>query len=133
MRRFAAVRLRDGLHVLGPAPAGLQHEPTHRASSNGEELDLAVRELARLVGRRKLLVLTTSRLCHDRSPLVTLFIVCVPDLRPAARHGPIRIASMPAPAFHIPLAGRTAMPRLVSSCGCIGDSWERPRERAPAR
>jgi hypothetical protein len=38
MRRLATVRPSDGLHVIGPAPAGLEDEPTDLTLANFDDL-----------------------------------------------------------------------------------------------
>src|SRR5271155_3750619 len=68
MGRFAAAGLCDRLHVLGPPPAGLEHQAPYLAAADRQDLRLAIRELPRLVGCSKALVLGVL---HHRPLLVT--------------------------------------------------------------
>lgn len=54
------------LHVLGPAPAGLEDRPTHVEIVEGEDLDPSVRERADFVRIREVLALEASHLVCSR-------------------------------------------------------------------
>src|SRR5271166_5330546 len=49
MRRLAAVGLRDGLHVVRPAPSGLEDEAPHLPTTNLDDLRPSIGKLAHLV------------------------------------------------------------------------------------
>src|SRR5207237_8239195 len=73
--RLAAVRRRDRLHVVRPAPARLQDEPSHGRSAERQHLYPAVRELTDLLRLREGLVLGLMRGSHSEPPQVASFAV----------------------------------------------------------
>src|SRR5690606_11422097 len=60
VRRLAAFGLGERLHVVRPAPAGLEHEPADLAAADLDDLGPAARKFAQLVRMLESLVLTLA-------------------------------------------------------------------------
>src|SRR4029078_6238066 len=63
VRRLTTLGLCDRLHVVGPAPPGLEHEPTDLGVPDLQDLRLAVVELSDLIWRSEPHVLRLLHRC----------------------------------------------------------------------
>src|SRR5271156_6174103 len=133
MRRFAEFSAGNRLHMLGPAPSGLEGEASDLAPADGKQVDASVLECSSLIGCCEALELS---FCHDPSPLVMRREPCadgtgdhLPEgLPPTCRNRGKSVEMHPWQGDREPITRRSPCPTWTRT-GPLSNIWRPSKER----